>query len=137
MEERRPLLNESLISKHNGIIDIAIKIFTNPKLRENPADFYYEVALISSIPKSPHVVEFIGYSDKNRKRLCIVMKFYKSSLTKLIQQSNFPFSPALILKICREVALGLQVIHNTNIVHLDLKPSKRVVLLLLFQHLKF
>jgi serine/threonine protein kinase len=105
-----------------GILDIAIKRFTDGYVNAHPEDFFYEVALIASIPKSPFVVDFLGYSDSPEKR--IIMKLYDGCLSKLISHHRIRFTPSLVMKIVREIAKGLKVIHDAGIVHLDLKPSK-------------
>ena len=42
--------------------------------------FKYEVALLASLPASPNIVKFIGYSEKP---LCIAMKLYKFCLDEI------------------------------------------------------
>ena len=104
----------------NGIVDIAVKVNSSDC---DVSSFYYELALMSSLPKSPFVVKLMGYSETPIR--AIVMKLYDGSLAKFLHSDDAStVKPELALKFARDIAQGLQVIHKSSIVHLDLKPGK-------------
>ena len=121
------LNNPSLIARY-GNIDAAIKIL---KLKDTGisakaqsdliSGFFYEVALLSSLPKSPFLVQFIGYSENP---MTITMKYYPASLKLLLEHSVFEFDNAICIKIAYEIAEGMRLLHEAGILHLDLKPCK-------------
>jgi hypothetical protein len=77
------LNDPKLIEKH-GIVDVAVKIFGNETSKES---FLYEVMLMHSLPKSPNLIELIGYSQG--RKLAIVMKDYPMSLRDLLVDKSF------------------------------------------------
>ena len=107
-----------------GFNELAIKLLKSSSDGESASvveSMKYEVAVMTNIPPSPYIVCFVGYSEEP---LAIVMKYYASSLSKLIKTSQEPFEPALLTKIAFEIAFGMDHLHSHGILHLDLKPCK-------------
>ena len=107
-----------LIDKHGGGIDIAIKYFQMKP--EDEAIFLYEIALMSSLPKCPNILQLLGYSSAEK---AIVLKFHPGSLDKLIKTRAIPF--AKIIKIGLDISNGLMNLHEAKIIHFDIKPCKQ------------
>ena len=123
------LKNPELISKH-GVIDVAIKIIRGSEeeaehREEVKRAFRYEVAILGSLPSSPFVVKFLGFTED--PVMSIIMKFYPFCLTGLLKNKDFVTEPPLILKIGHDIASGMKVLHENGILHLDLKPRKKLV----------
>jgi serine/threonine protein kinase len=119
-------LRSSLIAKHR-CSSVAVKIMTESSescSKDFTDSFLYEVALMNSLPKSPNIVHFIGYSTQ--PLMTLVMKLYSTSLkTLLARQELFENDAEILLKIAHDICNGMKQIHSYGILHLDLKPSKR------------
>ena len=115
---RCKLKDPKLIEKH-GIVDVAVKIFG---LETSKESFLYEVMIMSSLPKSPNLIELIGYSD-DRLVSAIIMKDYPMSLRDLLVDKSFPNNSETNLKVALDIANGMNLIHQKGIVHFDLKPA--------------
>lgn len=101
---------------------VAIKI---PQKTATPAEidfFMFEIAIMSNIPKSRHLVEFIGYSDKP---LAIIMKFYAMSLKQLLTLKGVSDVKMVNLKAAFDICNGMKMLHEAGILHLDLKTGKK------------
>lgn len=72
------LCDPKLIEKF-GIVDVAVKLFGPLTSRES---FQYELAIMNAIPKSPNLIELMGYSET--PYFSILMKFYPFTLRDLI-----------------------------------------------------
>ena len=124
---RGTLVNDSLISRYGGTKDVAIKV-SEPKPNETEEkrtrriqDLMYEIAIMSSLPSCTNIVQFIGFVEAPRQ--CIVMKYYSSSLSALIGDSNARISQDTVINIGFQIANGMEVIHSKGVLHLDIKPN--------------
>ena len=117
------LIDPSLIEKHR-ISDVAVKLVKGENEKAIDESFKYEVAIMSALPESPYLVQFIGYCTKP---LAIVMKKYAMSLQDCFQNSEFFLDESKKLKAAKEIAMGMQIVHSKNIIHFDLKPGKMKV----------
>ena len=119
------LINQTLIQMH-GTSEIAVKVFPKDESMlsassiDQKSNFMYEVALMNLIPASPNIVKFIGHMES--PELAIIMKKYEGSLDGLISKKVVPMGPALAFKIATDIASGMNLIHNMNVLHLDVKP---------------
>lgn len=78
--------------------------------------------------RHPNVVEVTDYGLLSDGRPFMVMELVAGrSLHHLIDEEG-PLPPALVLKLGREIALGLAAIHRAGVLHNDLKPSNVMVL---------
>ena len=115
------LKDPKLIEKH-GIVDVAVKIFGKDTGKES---FLYEVMIMSSLPKSPNLIELIGYSQG--RKFAIIMKDYPLSLRDLLVDKTFPNNSETNMKVAVDIANGMNLIHQKGIVHFDLKPANVLV----------
>ena len=110
-----------------GDIPIAVKFFhsnQSPLSEDEIAEnFVFETALMGSLPPSPNVIQLLGFSSIAK---ALVMPYYDLSLSAYIRKGkgSFRLSPSKILKIASDIANGMALIHNAEILHLDLKPCK-------------
>ena len=116
------LTDPALISISKGFEYVAIKYIEDRVSRDS---FRYEIAIMSMLPVNhPNIVKLIGYSDSPR---CLVLKFYETSLDKLLSQPNFERSQSNISHIVSDIAKGMKAIHEKEVVHFDLKPQNVLV----------
>jgi serine/threonine protein kinase len=113
---RANLTNTQFISQC-GTADVAVKLFPNAS-----QDFLYEVAIMAALPASPLICKFVGFSAQAFP--FIVLKFYPDSLVSFYEELSFKPSTRIIRKAAYQIASGLQLLHNHNIIHLDVKPGK-------------
>jgi serine/threonine protein kinase len=123
------LLNEQLRIRY-GVTEVAVKVIeitalTAEDRQEKNSCFSYEIAIMSSLHKSPNIVQMIGYTDSPHKS--IIMKKYDLSLKDLIGNKQFEITESLLLKISLDIATGLSLIHRSRILHLDIKPNNILV----------
>ena len=122
---RAKIRSRQLILKY-GETEAAIKVIKgtddnrSESIRKN---FLYEVAIMSALPNSHNIIRLIGYSNEP---MAIVMKFYSYNLKALISKVDFAVTPEIIFKIAHDLSFGLNVIHSSNILHLDVKPGKQL-----------
>lgn len=116
----------SLIVKH-GFNDVAIKIIkdddkSSQTISENVRkSFLFEVTIMNHLPASQNIVRLIGYSSEP---MAIVMKYYPLSLKDLLKRKDYEATVEVVLKIAFDIAQGMKIIHNSGVLHLDLKPRK-------------
>ena len=120
------LASSSLLEKF-GDIPVAVKLFKDDESGHD--DYLFEVAIMSILPVCPFLVQLIGYSEAPK---AIVMKHYQVTLKLLLKSPEIIKSIILRLKIGYDIAHGMNVIHNCGVLHLDLKPRKKVYYLLWF-----
>lgn len=94
---------------------------------ELDSNFLFEVALMASLPRHPNLVELLGYchstdDDSKYSIKALVMKRYKCSLKDLIYNQTFKFDGDTLYKVFHDTASGLDVLHRSNVLHLDFKP---------------
>ena len=122
------------IVKGTPISDIAIKAYgTDQELAikffngESGENFAYEVYLMSLFCDSacPFLIKLLAFSQPEK---AIVMKCYPSNLGEFSRKSRFRLSPSKIMKIARDLAEGMRVLHDeARILHLDLKPGNVLI----------
>lgn len=54
------------------------------------------------------------------------MEHCQSNL-KALRYQHIRFSESMIRQIMRDICMGLRHLHNQKIVHLDIKPGKRII----------
>ncbi|ODV97587.1 hypothetical protein PACTADRAFT_62978, partial [Pachysolen tannophilus NRRL Y-2460] len=91
---------------------------------EDIAEFKNEIALLSMC-NSDHITKYYGCFVKGFK-LWIIMEFLPGgSLADLIVPG--PFKESVISKICYELVLALNYLHETGKIHRDLKPGNILI----------
>jgi serine/threonine protein kinase len=83
--------------------------------------FRQEVALLWYLHDHPNIVKLVGFSERE---MMIVMKFYsRGSLYSLIYNKAFPDLGNMKVTLVLDVCNALRILHQTGIVHNDLKPA--------------
>jgi hypothetical protein len=113
------LKNPILIEKHRQL-EVAVKVFAKTNDPELIACFNYEVALMAAIPVSPYLVKIIGNLEAP---MSIVMKYYGFSTTDCLKDPKFISNNQITLKAAVDIATGMNLLHQKDIIHFDLKPG--------------
>ena len=110
---------EKAIDKKNGNI-VAIK---NLKDEGNKETFQIEESVMAAIDH-PNVLNCLGYYYINKsKRILLVTPFCsKGNLQSLLQKLTDK-TEKFKVKICLELARGLNALHEKNLMHRDMKPA--------------
>ncbi|KAH3768100.1 serine/threonine-protein kinase STY17 [Pelomyxa schiedti] len=106
--------------------DVAIKVLKNQHhfLNELAEDFSHEVDLMSKL-RSPYVLSCLG-AVLIPGKLCLVTEFLPmGSLTDVLKKG--PLSYYVKLRMALDCARGMVYLHNSNVVHLDLKTDNILV----------
>ena len=84
--------------------------------------FFQEISLIYRFRMSPYFVQLYAFSEKPA---CIIMRRYACDLAALVlgKLSNVPYTKPLVVFILKAVCAGVQVMHEAEIIHCDIKPS--------------
>lgn len=83
--------------------------------------FRQEVALLWYLHDHPNIVKLVGFSERD---MMIVMKFYsRGSLYSLIYNKSYPSLYSMTVQLLLDIGNALRILHNTGIVHNDLKPA--------------
>jgi tRNA A-37 threonylcarbamoyl transferase component Bud32 len=109
---------------HKGVFrgtEVAIKKIFDPvitdKLRE---EIDNEVYMLNRI-RHPHIVIMMGYSTKPPNLFIIFELLKKGSLFDLLHKQKEKLPEPVKLKIARQVASALNFIHQSKVVHRDVK----------------
>ncbi|XP_044480260.1 serine/threonine-protein kinase STY46-like isoform X2 [Mangifera indica] len=103
--------------------DVAIKVLTAEHLKENmQREFAQEVYIMRKL-RHKNVVQFIGACTRP-PRMCIVTEFMSGgSMYDLLQKQKGGFKLPSLLRIGIDVSMGMNYLHQNNIIHRDLKAA--------------
>jgi len=110
---------------------VAIKVL-HPHLLEEGGHFkrFVQETVVGRRLSHPNVVRTLD-GDMNvvdgEPRYFLVMEFVEGRTVGSLLQETGPFPEALVFEIARQVALGLEAVHEQGIVHRDLKPDNILI----------
>ena len=99
-------------------------------VEEVEESFQQEVSLMAFFNDRPEFAKLIGFSMEKK---IFAMKYYPlGSLYDAIKKGipNVEWTPKLIRNLCRDVASGLQLMHENDFIHNDIKVILNYLLLL-------
>ncbi|MFS7959311.1 putative protein kinase RLK-Pelle-CrRLK1L-1 family [Helianthus anomalus] len=104
--------------------NIAVKIL-DPRLGQGDHEFKTEIALLS-VYKHENIVSLLGFCDEDGKKILVYKHESNGSLDNHLNNPNLTWIQRL--KICLDVARGLQYLHDDvgsqhRILHRDVKSS--------------
>ncbi|MCI0527645.1 MAG: serine/threonine protein kinase, partial [Nitrospira sp.] len=102
---------------------VAYKVLP-PAVRESPKileNFLQEARVAASLNHSNIVTVFD--TGKNDTDLYITMEYVDGMTLKEYLDQRSPIPIAELVRIARQICLGLDYAHNTNVIHRDIKPA--------------
>ena len=96
---------------------VAIKV----SFDADDGSFLNEANIMSKLSPSRYIVTCIGYSVSSNNIPCIVMELMQESLYTRLTQTNLDWNTCV--KIAADVASALQLLHQHNYVHSDIKSA--------------
>jgi membrane-associated tyrosine/threonine-specific cdc2-inhibitory kinase len=105
----------------------AKKRFRGKKDRE---EYLKEVEVLATLKPHENIVRYYqAWQDDGH--FYLLMEYCAGNLNELVNQTlskpPYRIGEDLLLRICRQVAMGLNHIHASNILHLDIKPANILV----------
>jgi tRNA A-37 threonylcarbamoyl transferase component Bud32 len=102
---------------------VVLKVF-NPSFKDVPRDiqleFIQELAILSMFRENQAITTLLGYC---LEPCSLIMKYYSmGALDKVIKNSKSMLSSSFILTILKDVSSALQLLHEKDVAHLDVKP---------------
>lgn len=85
----------------------------------SPEIFHQEVSLLYRFSKYPYFCQLLGFEDE---KMTMLLKFYQHGPLSiyLFTKSNF-WSKFFALSIALDISRGLQILHESDVVHCDVK----------------
>ena len=109
---------------------IHAEFFDDPNFETLKRKFEEECELMSNM-RHPNVIQYLGYYEEpqSRPRLPILlMELMDGSLTDYLDRHEGPIPFHTTVNFCHDIAMGLDYLHNNNMMHRDLS-SNNVLLL--------
>lgn len=106
----------------------AVDIRANAKFRdESIKEFMHETKVLKKLAGAPNVNQIFDVMEVEAQLWIISEYVPGGSVKTLMQSTGGKLDESYILVIAREVAKGLQAIHNSGIIHRDLKAANIMV----------
>ncbi|ELR23857.1 serine/threonine kinase [Acanthamoeba castellanii str. Neff] len=111
-------------------LDVAVKklyLPTHMQEHETITAFTQEIALVSQL-RHPNIVQFLGYTPP--PALMLITEFMPhGSLTEVLRNAALQeqLNHHQLIRMARDIALGMTYLHGSSILHRDLCPSNCLV----------
>jgi serine/threonine protein kinase len=102
---------------------VAVKIFDSSDMHY----FLNEINVYTVLGNCKYIAEFVSagvdlrQSDNSKAFPYIVTKYYSSTLSKMLRQTDGGFKYDTAMKYATEIAGGIKHMHDRNIIHADVK----------------
>ncbi|KAH3732426.1 protein kinase [Pelomyxa schiedti] len=100
--------------------EVAIKKYGQENLVWNPKEFRKQIALMSVVDH-PNLLTCIGACTADPNNLYVISELLPYSVFSLVEQEPLPESERI--RICYEIASGMNHLHSVGIIHRDLKSG--------------
>ncbi|KAG0174927.1 hypothetical protein DFQ28_003648 [Apophysomyces sp. BC1034] len=95
----------------------------NPELREHVDAIYREITLLSPLSHD-NIVQYLGYdSDEEEGHLHIFLEYVPGGSIASVLSKSGRFDERLVRFFTRQILLGLEYLHDRNILHRDIKAG--------------
>ena len=88
--------------------------------------FFFLFFFFNSNFSHPNVIQFVGYCEFPP---CVITKLYDSDLFRLMRSSPSLFTNSNVSKLAFDIAQGMLCIHNSGVIHKDLKSLNVLITL--------
>ncbi|KAI7875813.1 Pkinase-domain-containing protein [Lichtheimia hyalospora FSU 10163] len=99
----------------------------NTKMREAVDSLYREISLLKDFDHE-NIVQYLGYDfDEDEGHIYIFLEYVPGGSILSALKKNGPFDQVLVRFLTRQILLGLEYLHDRNIMHRDIKASNILV----------
>lgn len=88
--------------------------------------FIDEAKVLAKI-KHPNIVEVVNFFQSNSTVYIVMVYGYGITLDKLLKHKDINITDQWLLKIFGDLLDGIELIHQQNILHLDIKPANLLI----------
>ena len=100
------------------------------------SDFKHELTMLSKL-HHPNIVMFLGACLEVPHLYLITEWVSRGSLQFVLNDDSINLSWPLVIRIASQMAMGLQYLHSKNIVHRDVKPHSKEMIMLSIVYICF
>ena len=94
-----------------------------PETQTPRRQFEQECHFLSTM-KHPHIVQYLGITrDPDSSLPVLLMELMDESLTRFLERSHQPLSYHIEVNLCYDIALALDYLHSSSIIHRDLSGN--------------
>lgn len=107
--------------------DVALKVINSDLLQEDVARrrFAHEARAASEVSNA-HVVGVLA-TGEDRGVPFIVQELVRGTSLQQVLDGSRPLELAKVVRLCQEVASGLDALHGAGVIHRDLKPANILI----------
>ncbi len=88
--------------------------------------FFEEAKVLASL-KHHNIVDVINFFQANETVYMVMTYDYGLTLDKILRKKLVAMDEEFLLKIFKELLTGIAVVHQHNIIHLDIKPANILI----------
>ena len=104
----------------------AISEQTRPMFFKGRKLFFDEAKALASL-KHPNIVDVINFFQANSTVYMVMIYDYGITLDKLLRDKKIEINTENMIHIFGELLNGIEIIHQNNLVHLDIKPANILI----------
>lgn len=107
--------------------DIVANSDESQKLFVHGRSLFVEEAKVLAALKHPNIVEVVSFFHANSTVYLVMMYAYGITLDKLLLTQKISINNAWLIQVFSTLLNGLQLIHEHNFLHLDIKPANLMI----------
>lgn len=88
---------------------------------------FFEEAKVLATLKHHNIVEVINFFQANDTVYMVMTYDYGVTLDKILHRKSLPITETFLLAVFKMLLLGVKVIHDHQLVHLDIKPANILI----------
>lgn len=117
--------HDSVMNRHVVIKQLSVQLSDNDKFRER---FRREADIQKKVTEGhPYLVQIIDFIEDARGYFIVMEYVAGTTLERVLAKATEPVDILQTLEIIRDVAQGLQSMHDAGVIHRDLKPSNILI----------
>lgn len=94
--------------------------------RRGRALFFEEAKVLATL-KHHNIVNVINFFQANETVYMVMTYDYGITLDRILQKKILPITESFLLRVFKLLLEGIEVIHNHQLVHLDIKPANILI----------